>query len=110
MLLPIQESLSQAAKASSVQFWQLNIYQRKFQQWITNQNSMIHATNVVILHIDTDGSDVSRAVHLQTMLEMHGLQSKVTIKDIMPSDEDNELLCIGQISISGFLIKLVLTL
>jgi len=70
-------------------FDNINIYQHKFQQRITNQNSMIHTTNVVILRIDTDGLDASRAIHLQTMLEMRGLRSKATIKDIMPSDEDD---------------------
>jgi hypothetical protein len=50
---------------------------------------MIHATNVAILRIDTDGLDASRAIHLPTLLEMRGLRAKATIKDIMPSVEDD---------------------
>ena len=40
-------------------FDNINIYLRKFQQWITNRNQMIHATNSAILAIDEEGLDVS---------------------------------------------------
>jgi len=50
---------------------------------------MIHATNVAILRLDTNGLDVSQAIHLLTMLDLRGLRSKATITDIMPSVEDN---------------------
>jgi hypothetical protein len=45
-------------------FDNINIYLRKFQQRITNQNQMIHATNSAILAIDETGLDVSQVVAL----------------------------------------------
>ena len=53
-------------------FDNINLYLRKFQQQIMNQNSMIHATNCAIIAIDEDDIDVKEAKDLKAKLDLRG--------------------------------------
>lgn len=55
----------------SMIFDNINIYLRRFQQRVTNQNSMIHATNCAIIAIDEDGI-VPKAENHGIKLELRG--------------------------------------
>jgi hypothetical protein len=71
-------------------FDNINIYLRKFQQRITNQNQMIHATNSAILAIDEDGLDVSQVENLETKLNRRGQRAQAVFEDIIPTINDND--------------------
>ncbi|KAJ7576541.1 hypothetical protein C8J56DRAFT_899656 [Mycena floridula] len=60
--------LMHSGKLFYVIFDNINIFLRKFQQRITNKNSMIHATNCCIVAIDKDGIDVEGAESLKKNL------------------------------------------
>ncbi|KAJ7493794.1 hypothetical protein FB451DRAFT_1077509 [Mycena latifolia] len=67
-------------------FNNINIYLRKFQQRLTNRNSMIHATNVALIAIE----DVDPAAEdLPARLSMRGLRAAATVEDILPTNEDD---------------------
>jgi hypothetical protein len=70
-------------------FDNINIYLRKFQQRITNQNQMIHATNSAILAIDEEGLDVSQVENLQKKLSCRGRRAQAVFGDIIPTMDDN---------------------
>jgi len=59
-------------------FDNINIYLRKFQQQVTNQNSMIHATNCAVIAIDEDGIDITKAENLGIKLKLRGKQVNAT--------------------------------
>ncbi|KAJ7233439.1 hypothetical protein C8J57DRAFT_1090569 [Mycena rebaudengoi] len=67
-------------------FDNINIFQRKAQQRLMNQNSMINATNVALFAIE--GVDTS-ADNLGNKLEMRGRRKTATVEDILPSNEDD---------------------
>ena len=50
-------------------FDNINIYLRRFQQRVTNQNSMIHATNCAVIALDEEGIDIPRAKNLEIKLK-----------------------------------------
>jgi len=70
-------------------FDNINIYLRKFQQRITNQNQMIHATNSAILAIDEEGLDVAQVEKLNTKLKHRGRRAQASFEDIIPTVDDN---------------------
>ncbi len=74
---------------SALIFDNINIYLQKFQQRLTNQNSMIHATNSAIIAIDSEGIDVTAAQDLETKKALRGKQSQATPHDILPTPEDD---------------------
>ena len=57
-------------------FDNINIYLWKFQQWVTNKNEMIHATNCAILVINKEGLDIGQAENLKAKLSLCGQQLK----------------------------------
>jgi hypothetical protein len=67
-------------------FDNINIFLRKSQQWVTNQNTMIHATNSAIIAInDVEAS----AEDLAAKHALHGNCANATFKDILPTKEDD---------------------
>lgn len=73
-------------------FDNINIYLRKFQQRITNQNQMIHATNCAILAIDEEGLDITQVENLDTKLKNRGKRAQAVFEDIVPTtDDDNHM-------------------
>lgn len=73
----------------------INLYLRKHQQRITNQNAMLHATNSAVLRINPDGINTERAMNLEAKLNLRGARHNVTFKDIRPTKEDGDMLRIG---------------
>jgi len=71
-------------------FDNINLYLRKFQQRITNQNSMIHATNCAVIAIDEEDVDVQEAEDLKAKLDLRGKRVNASFKDIMPDKSDDE--------------------
>ena len=71
-------------------FDNINIYLRKFQQRVTNQNLMIHATNCAVIAIDEDGIDITKAENLGIKLKLHGKRVNATYRDICPTATDDE--------------------
>ena len=71
-------------------FNNINLYLRKFQQRITNQNSMIHATNCAIIAIDEDDIDVKEAEDLKAKLDLRGKRVNAKFDDIMPDKSDDK--------------------
>ena len=71
-------------------FDNINIYLRKFQQRITNKNSMIHATNCAILAIDEEELDVGHIENLDIKLALRGQRAEATFHDILPSKDDDD--------------------
>ncbi|KAE9385164.1 hypothetical protein BT96DRAFT_841061 [Gymnopus androsaceus JB14] len=71
-------------------FDNINIFLRKHSQRVTNHNSMIHATNVAIFGVDTEGIDIDAALDLQAKLDKRGGRYAATFDDILPTPEDNE--------------------
>ena len=63
--LPLEKKLhlvfSLVGHLFSTIFDNINIYLRRFQQRVTNQNSMIHATNCAVIALDEEDIDVPRA-------------------------------------------------
>ncbi|KAJ3515060.1 hypothetical protein NLJ89_g1998 [Agrocybe chaxingu] len=70
-------------------FDNINIFQRKAQQRITNLNSMINATNSALIAISRKDIDAARAQDLNIKLENRGLRVNATLQDIMPTTEDD---------------------
>ena len=71
-------------------FDNINIYLRRFQQRVTNQNSMIHATNCAVIALDEEDIDVSRAENLEIKLNLRGKRANATYQDLRPTASDNE--------------------
>ena len=71
-------------------FDNINLYLQKFQQQITNQNSMIHATNCAIIAIDKDNIDVKEAEDLKAKLDLRGKRVNAEFDDIMPDKIDDK--------------------
>jgi len=71
-------------------FDNINLYLRKFQQRITNQNSMIHATNCAVIAIDEEDKEVTEAEDLKAKLDLRGSRVNATFEDIVPDKSDDE--------------------
>jgi hypothetical protein len=71
-------------------FDNINIYLRRFQQRVTNQNSMIHATNCAVMALDEEGIDIPRAENLEIKLKLRGKRADATYQDLRPTASDNE--------------------
>lgn len=71
-------------------FDNINIFLRKSQQRVTNQNSMIHATNAAIIAIP-DSSEEERlgAEDLAAKHALRGKRANATVEDILPTPEDD---------------------
>ncbi|TFK58836.1 hypothetical protein BDN72DRAFT_781521 [Pluteus cervinus] len=65
----------------------INIFQRKYQQRVSNKNEMINATNVVIISLPNIPVE---AENLQQKLLMRGRRAAATGRDIKPTPEDDE--------------------
>ncbi|PPQ76515.1 hypothetical protein CVT24_010876 [Panaeolus cyanescens] len=71
-------------------FDNINLYQRKYQQRITNKNSMIHATNTSVIRINQSNIDKTNALRLDTKLSLRGRRAQASFhKDILPTKEDD---------------------
>lgn len=69
----------------------INLYLRKYEQRMTNRNTMIHATNTALMFIDEEGVDVNRALNLQSKLDLRGQRSRANfIEDILPKAADDD--------------------
>ncbi|KAJ3540198.1 hypothetical protein NMY22_g4401 [Coprinellus aureogranulatus] len=66
----------------------INLYLRKYQQRLTNRNTMIHATNCAIVGINSEGIDVDAALDLGATLDLRGARKDATFQDITPSHDD----------------------
>ena len=75
-------------------FDNINIYLRRFQQRVTNQNSMIHATNCAVIPIDEDGINVPKAENHEIKLKLRGKRANAIYQDLWPTESDNE--CISR--------------
>ena len=71
-------------------FDNINLYLHKFQQWITNQNSMIHATNCAIIAINEDNLDIMEAEDWKAKLNLRGKRVNAMFKDITLDKSDDE--------------------
>lgn len=71
-------------------FDNINIYLRKFQQRLTNLNSMIHATNAAVILIDEEDINPDAATDLDAFLALRGGRSKAQFEDILPTQEDSD--------------------
>ena len=67
-------------------FDNINIFLRKSQQRVTNQNAMIHATNSAIIAINgvEDNAEDLAAKHA-----LRGKRVNATFEDILPTNEDD---------------------
>ncbi|KAF8599335.1 hypothetical protein BDV93DRAFT_591835 [Ceratobasidium sp. AG-I] len=63
----------------------INLYLRKHQQRLTNQNSMIHATNAAIIALPPSIPD--SAFNLATKLSLRGLRATYLLSDLKPTNE-----------------------
>jgi hypothetical protein len=70
-------------------FDNINIYLRRFQQRVTNENSMIHATNCAVIAIDEEGINVPIAENHEIKLKLRGKRVNATYKDLCPTASDN---------------------
>jgi hypothetical protein len=67
-------------------FDNINLFVRKFQQRMTNQNSMIHATNCAVIGLE----DVEKSAELlEAKLSLRGKRASATVKDILPTNDDD---------------------
>ncbi|KAE9410021.1 hypothetical protein BT96DRAFT_984345 [Gymnopus androsaceus JB14] len=73
-----------------VNFDNINVYNAKDQQRVTNKNHMIHTTNTVLIGPDMAGIDIDAAEDLSTKLAMQGKREAATFKDIAPTTDDDE--------------------
>jgi len=71
-------------------FDNINIYLRKFQQRVTNQNAMIHTTNCAVIAIDEEGIDVPKAENHGTKLKLCGKWANATYQDLRPTASDDK--------------------
>jgi hypothetical protein len=69
-------------------FDNVNLFVRKFQQRLTNLNTMIHATNCAVISVEGVQVDES-AEDLKAYLALRGKRAKATIEDILPTPEDD---------------------
>ncbi|KAJ7598550.1 hypothetical protein C8J56DRAFT_1039439 [Mycena floridula] len=98
--------LMHSGKLFYVIFDNINIFLRKFQQQITNKNSMIHATNCCIVAIDEDGIDVEGAENLKQKLDLCGNHANAKFSDLTPTpDDDNHLAQAFPILIAEFITR-----
>ena len=74
----------------SMIFNNINIYLWWFQQRVTNQNTMIHATNCAVIAIDKDSIDVPKAENHEIKLRLCGKRVNVTYQDLWPTRSDDE--------------------
>ncbi|KAF6754456.1 hypothetical protein DFP72DRAFT_371232 [Ephemerocybe angulata] len=82
-------------------FDNINLYLRKYQQRLTNQHSMIHATNCAIIRIDEAGVNIPEAIDVKAKLDRRGKRMRAKFTDILPTKEDDEHLrkaCISLIT------------
>jgi hypothetical protein len=70
-------------------FDNINLYLQKFQQRITNQNSIIHATNCAIIAINGENVDVKEAEDLKAKLDLREKRVNVRFEDITPDKSDD---------------------
>ncbi|KAI0063040.1 hypothetical protein BV25DRAFT_1765596, partial [Artomyces pyxidatus] len=80
-------SLMQSTGRWYIIFDNINIYLRKFQQRLFNKNSMIHATNAVVISLPDAPPE---AEDLASKLENRGKRVQATGADITPSQDDEE--------------------
>ncbi|TFK81403.1 hypothetical protein K466DRAFT_502176 [Polyporus arcularius HHB13444] len=69
-------------------FDNINIYLRKFQERVSNRNSMIHATNVAVIGISE--GDKEKVEDLDAFLAKRGDRIRATFADVRPTKEDGE--------------------
>ncbi|KAJ3543661.1 hypothetical protein NMY22_g3065 [Coprinellus aureogranulatus] len=82
-------SLMLSGNAFCTIFDNINLYLRKFEQRMTNRNTMIHATNSAVIGIPQDGIDVQKAEDLKAKHALRGKRVDASFrKDIMPDSED----------------------
>ncbi|KAE9397161.1 hypothetical protein BT96DRAFT_996000 [Gymnopus androsaceus JB14] len=82
--------LASSGQLLGIIFDNINLYRAKFFQRLTNQNSMIHATNTVLIGIDEEGINVEAAKDLEAKLKLRGERRKAMFNNILPTTEDNE--------------------
>ncbi|KAJ7576224.1 hypothetical protein C8J56DRAFT_900144 [Mycena floridula] len=98
--------LMHSGKLLYVIFDNINIFLRKFQQRITNKNSMIHATNCCIVAIDKDGIDVEGEESLKKKLGLRGNRANAKFSDLtLTLDDDNHLAQAFPILIAEFITR-----
>ncbi|KAJ7056308.1 hypothetical protein C8F01DRAFT_1233905 [Mycena amicta] len=68
-------------------FDNINLFSRKSQQRLTNQNSMIHATNVALFALE--GAD-PKAEDLEAHLKLRGQRKNAKVSDILPTAADDD--------------------
>ncbi|KAJ7576374.1 hypothetical protein C8J56DRAFT_899899 [Mycena floridula] len=84
-------NLAQSGHLFYTIFDNINIFLRKFQQRITNKNSMIHATHAAVIAIDHDNVDLDGAEDLNEQLKKRGKHHKANfMEDVMLSPEDDD--------------------
>ncbi|KAF6754008.1 hypothetical protein DFP72DRAFT_813583 [Ephemerocybe angulata] len=71
-------------------FDNINLYLRKHQQRLTNQHTMIHATNCAIIRIHKAGVNVAEAIDMKAKLDRRGKRFNAKFTDILPSKDDDE--------------------
>jgi len=74
-------------------FDNINIYSRKEQQRITNQNEMLNITNIAVQRLDDNkltAQEIAEARDLQARLNLRGERSKASAADLRPTQEDEE--------------------
>ncbi|KAF6744431.1 hypothetical protein DFP72DRAFT_1078616 [Ephemerocybe angulata] len=90
------KALAHSGNLFVVVFDNINLYLRKFQQRITNRNSMIHATNCAVIGVDAKDIEIKSAVSLNEKLNLRGGRAKATMEDVMPTLEDDKKLREGE--------------
>ncbi|KAL0563192.1 hypothetical protein V5O48_018884 [Marasmius crinis-equi] len=74
-------------------FDNINLFLRKHQQRVTNQNKMLNITNVAVVGLDNKDIDVAEAKNLKAYLDLLGQRAKANPSDIFPTrDDDKHLL------------------
>ncbi|KAJ8087846.1 hypothetical protein PM082_006699 [Marasmius tenuissimus] len=70
-------------------FDNINLFLRKHQQRVTNQNEMLNITNVAAVGLDDSGIDVAEAKNLKAYLELRGQRANAKPSDIFPTNDDH---------------------
>ncbi|KAJ8089759.1 hypothetical protein PM082_018335 [Marasmius tenuissimus] len=70
-------------------FFNINLFLRKHQQRVTNQNEMLNITNVAAVGLDDSGIDVAEAKNLKAYLELRGQRANAKPSDIFPTNDDH---------------------
>ncbi len=68
----------------------INLYNTKFSQRITNRNTMIHATNTALIGVDEEGIDIEGARALAAKLKLRGNRKDAKYADITLTAEDDK--------------------